>query len=522
VASGSQLADRTPGQEGFGDKTVTGLQTTAAAIDFGQAISHGDAMDIAGSGINLALNLDNWVYANSGTEVDLLSNGVTDILRVGASGLNFADALQNGDGWDMAYTGLQFAESANNAWGTKGEGAVGAGLDLAVSAAGLAMNIVHMDDLFEYGNGLEITYGLAATVNNAINTYNAAMQLSGNAGSMIGGAGSVPYLAYAAAAIQLVQGEVVGAAVTAGTAALAGYVSTLACFGPYGWVAAAVVVVVGSLLGGLLGDDDPPSASAGFHVDADGHITMSVGGDSEMRGTAEAYGNPMLTVMQNYSDSGGRILIPGESGLPRLVVTAGEASQIVYGGDGGNIALGFTDPADGARLMGNVLMARDRSGRVDEAIHMATNALGEVDMDKAAAVLAGYGFVRNGINFTYGEDNSERQGHAVGMGIFAGGGNVGGQGDVILAEGKNFKSIPLKPEQLFSQQLAEIRGSTDLGQTFTGAGAGLLIAAMLAEGKVVLAGQESSPIADGYPTVCVMPIPLSCRRSRLLSHRWRA
>ncbi len=86
--------------------------------------------------------------------------------------------------------------------------------------------------------------------------------------------GNVPVLGYVAAAIQLVQGDIVGAAVTAATAFL------MTC-GPWGWEAVAVLQIASYL--GVFGDDEPPSAWAGFTLDENGNVIMDIGGDDEMR-----------------------------------------------------------------------------------------------------------------------------------------------------------------------------------------------------------------------------------------------
>jgi hypothetical protein len=89
------------------------------------------------------------------------------------------------------------------------------------------------------------------------------------------------------------------------------------------------------------------------------------------------------------------------------------------------------------------------------------------------------GFGRSGATFTLGEDTSEHQCGVVGTGEFAGGGQQGPVGQVFTVT--QIISLPLQPDQLPSQKIGEILGTVSLNQVFTGAGAGLLMAAMIAE-----------------------------------------
>jgi hypothetical protein len=272
----------------------------------------------------------------------------------------------------------------------------------------------------------------------------------------------------------LAQGDAKGAAIT-GLSIAASYIPV------YGWAVAAVIQIANMC--GLFGSEDPPKSTAWFGIDAYGNVITEIGGDSEMRGAAEYYANPMLDVLQNYGKSGGRLVLPDEPHLPRVVVEAGEPPKILFGGEkGSSTSIAFRDAQDGAQLMRDVLIARDKGGYVADAIQLASDAMGNINLDQVAAILAGYGFTQNGSNFSFGEDNSERQGIAVGTGQLAGGGQQGPEGAKL--DVTKVVSQPLQPEQLPSQQQGAIIASINLDQTFTGPGAGLMMAALLAEGAL--------------------------------------
>jgi len=110
------------------------------------------------------------------------------------------------------------------------------------------------------------------------------------------------------------------------------------------------------------------------------------------------------------------------------------------------------------------------------------DAMGNIDAHKFDAYLFSLDFEKHGATYTFSEDNSVRTGHAVGTGIFAGGGNVEPEGQVLTAT--SITSLPLKPERLPSRKMGEILETVNLDWTFTGTR--LLVASMIAEGQGTL------------------------------------
>ena len=455
------------------------LDSITSAIGLGRALDAGDGWGIAGESVNLLRDIDNYLTESGSVYSSIISDKGSALLGVGASGIGLAQAIEAGNDWGIAQSSVSLIEEIDNyftpisengktaasaldeTFGTE-VGTAGTALSGAGSALGLAMNISQIDDVFESGDIGAMTYAAASTFNNAINTYNAAASLMGASNACIS---TIPGLAYVGAVIQLLQGDVVGAAISAATAAL------MMC-GPYGWIAAAVLQI-GSM---LFGDDDPPEASASFTLDADGGVAMEIHGDSAMRGTAEAYGQPMVTLMENYQENGGRLLIDGS--LPTLRVVQGESSAIEYRSDtGGRTSVVVDDPSQAIKEMSAALYARDRGERLDSAIEVARDVHGDLDLGKVDTIMAGHGFVKNGMTYTYGETGS-RTAASWGSGVMHGGGNVGPEGRVFTAKAEDFSSLPLRPEQLPRQQLGDIIRNVSLNTLFTGAGSELLAVAL--------------------------------------------
>ncbi|MFA6719773.1 MAG: Ig-like domain-containing protein, partial [Prevotella sp.] len=289
---------------------------------------------------------------------------------------------------------------------------------------------------------------------------------------------SNPYTGYVGAAIQLTQGDVQGAAITAATT----YLITL---GPYGWAAAAVLQI-GSI---LFSDDDPPKASVSFTLDDNGNVVMDVSGDSEMRDSAEAQGNAMLSLMQDYKDGGGRLLIDGH--LPKFTTTQGEGSALTYHSEtGGKAAVLLDDNVSSALQLRGVLIARDRGERVDSAVKVATNSSGEIDFSRVDQIMAGHGFVKKGINYTYGE-TTEHYGTSYGSGVLEGGGNVGPEGEHFTAKASDFTSLPLRSTQSPAQQLGEISRIVSLRNIFSGNGAELMAMALTIPGSLLALASDA-------------------------------
>ncbi len=247
---------------------------------------------------------------------------------------------------------------------------------------------------------------------------------------------------------------------------------------------------IGILVKNLFGAEDPPEASAAFTLDADGKVVMQTSGDSAMQQAATAYGNAMVTIMENYRDSGGRLLVDGN--LPMLTVVQGEESQVRYHSDSGGETIVSMDNLTGVKIQG-ILAARDRGDQLDSAVRLATDVHGNIDFGRVDAMMAGLGFVKNGITYTFGETR-ERYGTSSGSGVIRGGGNDGPEGQHFIAKSTDFTSLPLRPDQLPGQQMGRIRKIIGLDNMFSGAGTELLAMAMAVPGGLV--GLASSTLAE--------------------------
>ena len=468
-----------------------GLSAAANALDLTQAIREGDGWGIAGETAALLRNIDGYVGAKGGGS--FLGRDGEDVLGGVASALNLAAAIDGGNGWAIAGSTLNLLQDINryfehapatglvptatssfdHAAGLNA-GTTATALGGAASAASLAMNIANLDDVFATGNVGQIAYSLANTANNAINTYNAAVQLAGHGSAAFSSAGAYAgYLGYAAAALQAIEGDVQGAAVSAASAYL------MTC-GPYGWAAAAALTIGNMLLGGK---SAPPKAHGSFGLDEHGNVVLlEVHGSSKMRGHAQAFGEEMLPVLQQFQAGGGRLLIDGS--LPTFTLTAGEALRLKYGAEGlGRVEVIVEDSSRASLELLGVLYARDRGNRIGEAIKVSRDGFGEIDMARVDAILAGQGFVKKGLTYTFGE-TQHGSGTSRGTGERRGGGNVGPEGLVIAAKSEHIVSLPLRPDQLPSQQVGEILGAASLASNFTGWGNELFLMSLIAGGGV--------------------------------------
>lgn len=475
----------------FGAADLYGLSAAANALDLTQAIREGDGWGIAGETAALLRNIDGYVGAKGGGS--FLGRDGEDVLGGVASALNLAAAIDGGNGWAIAGSTLNLLQDINryfehapatglvptatssfdHAAGLNA-GTTATALGGAASAASLAMNIANLDDVFATGNVGQIAYSLANTANNAINTYNAAVQLAGHGSAAFSSAGAYAgYLGYAAAALQAIEGDVQGAAVSAASAYL------MTC-GPYGWAAAAALTIGNMLLGGK---SAPPKAHGSFGLDEHGNVVLlEVHGSSKMRGHAQAFGEEMLPVLQQFQAGGGRLLIDGS--LPTFTLTAGEALRLKYGAEGlGRVEVIVEDSSRASLELLGVLYARDRGNRIGEAIKVSRDGFGEINMAQVDAVLAGQGFVKKGLTYTFGE-TQHGSGTSRGTGERRGGGNVGPEGLVIAAKSEHIVSLPLRPDQLPSQQVGEILGAVSLRNAFTGWGNELFLMSLLAGGGV--------------------------------------
>ena len=472
----------------LGGAGLYGLSAVAGGLDLTQALRGGDGWAIAGETAALLRDIDSYVQANGGS---FLGQDGRAVLGGVQSALNLAAAIDGGNGWAIAGStlnllqginhyfehapsvqqGLAATSSFDHAAGLNA-GTTATALGGAASAVSLGMNIAHLDDVFATGDAGQIAYSLASTANSAINTYNAGAQLAGGAG-IPGAANYAAYLGYAAAALQAMEGDVQGAAVSAASAYL------MTC-GPYGWAAAAALTIGNMLLGGK---SAPPRAHGSFGLDEHGNVVLlEVHGSSKMRGHARAFGEEMLPVLQQFQAGGGRLLIDGT--LPSFTLTAGEALRLKYGNEGiGRVEVIVADSSRASLELLGILYARDRGERIEEAIKTSRDGFGNIDLARVDAILAGQGFVKQGLTYTFGETQS-RAGTSRGSGERHGGGNVGPEGQVIAAKSEQIVSLPLKPNQLPSQQVGEILGAASLASNFTGWGNELFLMSLIAGGGV--------------------------------------
>ncbi|AGF76993.1 Protein of unknown function (DUF2974) [Desulfocapsa sulfexigens DSM 10523] len=454
------LNDNNPATEdGFleqsGEAILNGIEH---GIGLGQAIDDGDGWEIAGNSIDLLRDIEGYLDANGGGffDVEGVGSGAT-ALTIASSGLALAEAIEDGDGWGIASSTTSLLQGVDNyvegGIGVGGETLAGVG-----SAIGLAANIASFDDVLESGDALNIAYTTASTVNNAIGVYNAIV------GSTNAIASNIPIISIIAIGTQLAMGDVRGAAVTALTTAAL-------CIPVYGWAVAAAIQIVNLVAGG----DDPPSATADFALDENGNVIMDVHGDSDMKDSVQAAASPLVAIIQNYKKLGGRVTIDGS--LPSLRMEAGKDPEIKYTSEyGGKVVISVADRSRLGLDMRGALYARDRGDRVDDAIKTARDSNGNINFAKVDAALAAMGFSKRGMTYTYGESWTPRIGFTYGNGVFTGGGNANGpQGQHFVAGDKDIKSLPLTPEQRPSQTVGKLLSAVSLQHNFAGA-SGLLLA----------------------------------------------
>gem|GEM_PF-2278310 len=426
-------------------------------IGLGQAIDEGDGWEIAGNSIDLLRDIESYMDANGGGffDVEGAGSGAT-ALTIASSGLALAEAIEDGDGWGIASSASSLLNGIDQYSSDINIG--GEALGGVASAIGLAANIASFDDVLESGDALNIAYTTASTVNNAIGVYNAIV------GSTNAIASNIPIISIIAIGTQLAMGDVRGAAVTALTTAAL-------CIPIYGWAVAAVIQIVNLVAGG----DDPPSATADFALDENGNVIMDVHGDSDMKDSVQAAASPLIAIIQKYKELGGRVAIDGT--LPSLRMEAGKDPEIKYTSEyGGKVVISVADRSRLGLDMRGALYARDRGDRVDDAIKTARDSRGNVDFAKVDAALAAMGFSKRGITYTYGESWTPRVGVTYGNGVFTGGGNANGpQGQHFVATNGDIKSLPLTPDQRPSQTIGKILSAVSLQHNFAGA-SGLLLA----------------------------------------------
>lgn len=253
------------------------------------------------------------------------------------------------------------------------------------------------------------------------------------------------------------------------------------------YISQAVVATIA-----LFHKEEPPRASVLFTQNEDGQLAFAVGGDKSMRPAAESYGSAAQKVMEYYQQTGGRLLI--DCSLPSLTLVRGSGSTINYRSEtGGQVSVMLDDMSQVLQELSAALYARDRGDRLDSAVDISRDALGEIDFAKVDRIMAGYGFKKDGMTYTYGE-TKKLTGTSYGSGVFVGGGNVGSQGQHFVAKDSDIKSLPLRDDQRPSQTMGEIARIVGLNNAFAGAGAELLAMAMVSGGLLGLAAPAGARV----------------------------
>ncbi|WP_284151103.1 tandem-95 repeat protein [Desulfofustis limnaeus] len=483
------------------NQVVSGLQS---AVALGQAIEDSDTFSMLAQGAGLLGQIDRYLVANG--HESLLGSPGSSALSLGASSLSLLQALDNGNGWAMAqssvdlaiqidqYLAAYAAADATSAIATTGAeiNATGTALQGLASVIGLVLNLSQLDEVLESGDAGAIAITAANTAHHAVNAYNSAATLANASKPATVSSPALSYAGYAAAALQAADGDTRGAAISAASTYL------MSC-PPYGWIF-ALVLQIGNM---MVGSRDQPEATASFSLDADGTITVHVGGDAEMQEAAGSSGWSLVPVLESYRDAGGRLLIDGA--MPRLNATAGEPFRIIYDDScGGRIEVRLDDMSRAAEQLRGVLYARDRGERLDRAVQTARSSDGRIDLQAVDAVMAGYGFTRRGSTYVTGETSS-RIGSSTGSGVIRGGGNQGPQDRLFVAEAKDVTSLPIPPDQLPAQRMGQVLRVAGLNTLFGGSGADMLAMSLILPGGLLgLAAATtaaSGSLADDHPGI---------------------
>ncbi|BCL62393.1 hypothetical protein DGMP_30860 [Desulfomarina profundi] len=198
-----------------------------------------------------------------------------------------------------------------------------------------------------------------------------------------------------------------------------------------------------------------------------------------MKKAVEGWVEPVKRMLENYRANGGRLDIHGN--LPVLQMIQGEGMRINYHSDSGRISVTVKDTSRTMEKLIGVLYGRDRGERLDSAVKLAGTVHGNIDFNRVDAIMAKYGFSKRGMTWTYGE-TKEAIGSSYGSGVFAGGGNMGPQGQHFTANPKNIRSLPLRPDRLPGQAMGKIIKTISLNNWFTGPGSEMLAMAMALPG----------------------------------------
>mgnify|MGYP000951255856 FL=1 len=481
------------------------------------ALKSGNDLQIYQSTVGLLQSLDASVHSNSeayqafSKEYGQEIGGTLQLAGAIGGLIGLQKALEDGDGWAIAQNATAMVGSSIRAYNWFSDpkadsssvqlagGAAYAGA--ASSLVGLGMSIRNFSEVMQSGSDIAKVQATLSVVQSGLSTY---VSIAHATSAMTGAAISATATSLGSAlpaigcAIGVAQGilSIADGNVQAGVEqiALAAATYALYCIPVYGWVA-AIALQIGMA---LFGNDDPPQATLSFTLGEDGHIETQLSGDKGMRETVNAFAPLFIEVMEAYRQSGGRLEIDGM--LPCLTMVDGGSSSIAFRNDsGGKVSVRLDDMSGVLEELQTVLIARDRGERLESAVLVARDVHGAIDLAMVDAIMAGYGFTKNGITYTYGETGDLR-GYSAGSGVLRGGGNAGPQGQHFAATA--VQSLPLREEQLPIQRMGKILEVIALDNTFSGVGTDLLLMALGLTGG--LAG-----LAAGTAAAAPLALPLS-------------
>ncbi len=406
-------------------------QSVYGAADLIRGLNDGDALDIAAGLGRLSLGVDrlqDGFEAGTGWLDDSGSAG----LQAGLSAAAFVDDVLQGDelgaissgGYLVDHMGATFDEPG---WqGFTDHAAVGSGL----SALSLYQALDAGDGAALAGTGIELANNLSQGA--------VAEQLSGISGLPE----SAPYASYLMAGVQLIEGDVEQAGVTA----LGGYLMSTGHPVAVG-IGAALSVFGGSLMG-----NETPKAWADFRVDEDGSIAVDVesnGSGGGLTGTVSTLAEDLAPVVDNLRSYGVEIQ-PGY--LPRIGIRGDE----FYLEHGGATRL-ITDPQAELPLL------------------LEMNVIGHWMIENDIELWS-----RSGRHVYLGDTDWSRT--VQGTGVFAGGGQK--QHAPVAIDARQIVSLNDPTLRTVARQLAEVTRTWRAGKGLFAGEGGALLAAGLGAGLV--------------------------------------
>ncbi|MFW2439267.1 MAG: tandem-95 repeat protein [Arenicellales bacterium] len=427
------------------------------------AIQNGEEFTAVDAGINLALELDRALDVGGD---GFISNSGSNALGTASSAIRLASAIDNENWGSAVVSGYQLGDQLDI---FEGSTSAARGVSSVASAYGLYTSIQ---------NGNEF-----GAVTNAATLYNSlsATPLPGTA-----------YLGYVNAGLQLLDGDIEGAAMSAATS----YLSTVAVgvaaevgggasllqaatttANPYIIAAAAVVVAVLAIVGSA--DEPDPEASLSFAEDADGNVIFNTdsnktGGGLEQQLTG--LGGVLAQTVQAFENNLPAGVLPGDqvdvSTLPNVISIqnpkTGETQLRLEGGGGmgSSVLIVVGGASELIEIMPHIILYSDFQDAWITDVQTIVSENGQVFID------------------TYADPYASPPSDVVakGAGIFVGGGNVGGNKELVVAKDdqiRNLAALPLKP---VAKELAEVSRTWRIDKNIFEGNSGQLLAAGVATG----------------------------------------